>query len=986
MNTLFERRGKVQSVRGGRRRLVAFSSLAVMGLGMLVGPATADDTNAIRVERKFGVNQPLTFVEDEFIVVLTRDARRGATAGVDRSALPTVNVPGLQDVLDGQGVTRFARQFLTAKPRAVGSKYPDLTGHYSVQIDGGMDLDTAMAGFARHPGVDHVEKIGIHPIYACATGTPLTPNDTWYDNPPETFPYPQWDLWDTHGIDAELAWDAETGAGSVVVVAMDTGVRYFHRDLGGNDPPGPDDNVTNGNVWVNPFEIPGNGIDDEGNGYIDDVVGWDFVSNPSFCSAGEDCATADNDPRDHHGHGTHTAGTMAAISNNARGVAGIAGGFGNGTTGSPGNGSKIMCLRIGYSSIFGGSVRMDWAAQAMNYVAEMKSRGVNVAAINCSWGSSDSGGLSAAVDNLLANDVMVIHAAGNDNSNVTDFLGGKAGVMNVAATDQAGNRAGFSNYGSWVDLAAPGVEIISTYHNNADPAGDYVAIMDGTSMAAPHAAGVAALLESCDAGLSGPDKFNIMVNRTCPAGSPNIGGILNAKLALDATACGGECTSDPDCDDSNVCNGLETCDLGSGICQPGTVLNCDDGDACTADSCDPAAGCANDVISCDDADTCTTDSCDPGSGCANDPIVCDDDDACTADSCSDGNCVFDPIGCDDGDACTIDGCDPALGCVSTPINCDDADFCTVDSCDPASGCVSDPIVCDDGDACTADSCSGGSCVFDPIVCDDGDACTIDSCDPASGCVNTPISCDDGDSCTVDSCDPGSGCVNDPIVCDDADSCTADSCDPAGGCVFDPIVPCCGDGVCAGTPDEDCSICPDDCISGTSSGAICGNGLCEAGDGEDCVSCPEDCNGKQNGKPSGRFCCGDGDGQNPLPCSDGLCSTGGWSCTNTPSGGGTYCCGDFVCEGDEDYINCDIDCEAPFCGDGTCDPGEDRCACPGDCGPPPTTESSCFDGVDNDCDGFIDGDDPDCDCGLKGDPCSSGADCCSGACKRNGTCR
>ncbi len=820
MNTLFDRRGEVQAVRGGLGQLVAFGSLALMGLGMPAGPAAADDTKALRVERKFGVNQPLTFVEDEFIVVLTGNARRGATAGVDRSGLPTVNVPGLQDVLDGQGVTRFARQFPTAKPRAVGSKYPDLTGHYSVQIDGGMDLDAAMAGFARHPGVDHVEKIGIHPLHACATGTPLTPNDTWYDNPPQTFPYPQWDLWDTHGIDAELAWDVEPGAGSVVVVAMDTGVRYLHRDLGGNDPPGPDDNVTDGNIWVNPFEIPGNGIDDEGNGYIDDVVGWDFVSNPSFCSAGEDCATADNDPRDHHGHGTHTAGTMAAISNNARGVAGIAGGFGNGTTGSPGNGAKIMCLRIGYSSIFGGSVRMDWAAQAMNYVAEMKSRGVNIAAINCSWGSSDSGGLNAAVDNLLANDVMVIHAAGNDNSNVTDFLGGKAGVMNVAATDQAGNRAGFSNYGSWVDLAAPGVEIISTYHNNADPANDYVAIMDGTSMAAPHVAGVAALLESCDAGLSGPDKFNIMVNSTCPAGSPDIGGILSAKLALDATACGGGCTSDLECDDGNVCSGVETCDLGTGICRFGTVLDCDDGDACTADSCDPVEGCTNDAISCDDANPCTTDSC----------------------------------------------------------------------------------------------------------------------------------------------------------------------DPAGGCVYDPIVPCCGDGVCAGAPDEDCDFCPGDCISGTTSGAVCGNGLCEAGDGEDCVSCPEDCNGKQNAKPSGRFCCGDGDGQNPLDCSDGLCSTGGWSCTDTPSSSDSYCCGDLICEGDEDHINCDIDCEAPFCGDSTCDPGEDQCACPSDCGSPPATESSCSDGIDNDCDGFVDGDDPDCDCGLKGDSCSSGADCCSGACKRNGTCR
>jgi len=245
----------------------------------------------------------------------------------------------------------------------------------------------------------------------------------------------------------------------------------------------------------------------------------------------------------------------------------------------------------------------------------------------------------------------------------------------------------------------------------------------------------------------------------------------------------------------------------------------------------------------------------------------------------------------------------------------------------------------------------------------------------------------GPACTVPAdCDDG-------LWCNGAEDCIGGSCQagtdpcPGQGCdeVNDVCVPlvCDNDGTCES--GEDCNNCSNDCISGTTSGAVCGNSLCEAGNGEDCVSCPADCNGKQTGAPSGRYCCGDGDGVNPLPCSNPTCSTGGWSCTDTPSGGGTtYCCGDGTCEGAEDFSNC-YDCPAPFCGDLNCDPGEDQCDCPGDCGAPPSTETNCTDGVDNDCDGQTDGNDPDCACGAKGTSCSVDADCCSNKC-RGGACR
>jgi hypothetical protein len=126
---------------------------------------------------------------------------------------------------------------------------------------------------------------------------------------------------------------------------------------------------------------------------------------------------------------------------------------------------------------------------------------------------------------------------------------------------------------------------------------------------------------------------------------------------------------------------------------------------------------------------------------------------------------------------------------------------------------------------------------------------------------------------------------------------------------------CGNGICEA--GEDCNTCPSDCVGGTSSGAVCGNGICEAGNGEDCLSCAADCNGVTSGKPSNRFCCGDGDGQNPLACSDSACSTGGWSCTDILVAGGAFCCGDSSCDNGESCSNCALDCEEDleWCSDG-----------------------------------------------------------------------
>jgi hypothetical protein len=154
------------------------------------------------------------------------------------------------------------------------------------------------------------------------------------------------------------------------------------------------------------------------------------------------------------------------------------------------------------------------------------------------------------------------------------------------------------------------------------------------------------------------------------------------------------------------------------------------------------------------------------------------------------------------------------------------------------------------------------------------------------------------------------------------------------------------------------------VSGTGPGAVCGNGICEAGNGEDCLSCAADCNGTQRGRPSNRFCCGDGDGQNPVDCTDSRCTTGGFECTDVPVFPGSFCCGDSICDSGESCANCGLDCTL----------GSELCS----------------GGIDDDCDGFVDCDDPDCDadpdcvltCTPEGDPCSKDRDCCSGNCSNS----
>ncbi|MGB3493119.1 MAG: S8 family peptidase [Elainellaceae cyanobacterium] len=306
-------------------------------------------------------------------------------------------------------------------------------------------------------------------------------------------------------IDATEAWDISTGQ-DVVVAVIDSGVDYTHPDLAQN-------------MWVNTGETPNNGIDDDGNGFVDDYYGYDFAND-------------DSDPFDDDGHGTHVAGTIAAVGDNDIGVVGVA------------PNAKIMALKFLDASGFGETFD---AIQAIEYAILM---GADIS--NNSWGGSF---YSAALEDAIAaaNDAgqLFVTAAGNSSSNNNIFPSYPANydfdnVISVASTDANDELSWFSNVGSTsVDLAAPGSDIYSTI-----PGGGY-ASFNGTSMASPHVAGVAALLLAQNPDLTASEIKQKILDSVDPLdaldGLTASGGRLNAYNAL---VDGSSPSPDPDPDPS----------------------------------------------------------------------------------------------------------------------------------------------------------------------------------------------------------------------------------------------------------------------------------------------------------------------------------------------------------------------------------------------------------------------------------------------------
>ncbi len=438
-------------------------------------------------------------LDDQIVAAMDKNAAAAGLTGID-----------WLDQLGRQlRVKSLVQQFPLAVKRYYQGREIDLSGWFKVTFSDSIAGESASDLYARLPGVLAAQPIGIHSVDGL-------PNDGFFSQ--------QWHLKqaEDHDIDAPEAWDLFTGNPDIIVGVLDTGVRYYHKDLGGAAASYSIPQNSRGNMWINGVELAAidNGSDDDENGYIDDWIGWDFVTGVSGGAGyleidGEDYDIPDNDPSDFNGHGTHCAGNVSAITNNGYGTAAAAGGWGDGTLQITTNGVRVMALRIGYSMLFHGQeygfVQMDFAAQALYYAADNGAR-----IVSCSWGSSNTGGIGAAIDYFLSNGGLIFKSAGNSGSSSADYICGRgdANIISVAATDSFDLKASFSNYGNWVDISAPGVDIMSSYHYNSDPQNDYVAPISGTSMAAPIAASTAALIWSANPSLTTELVRQILFNNT----------------------------------------------------------------------------------------------------------------------------------------------------------------------------------------------------------------------------------------------------------------------------------------------------------------------------------------------------------------------------------------------------------------------------------------------------------------------------------------
>ena len=371
-------------------------------------------------------------------------ARSAPAAGTDYPAVPGRIIvkfrPDVQLARDRYGALHTGRAALdrllaspdvrTARPLVNRRDPKDSIGLgriYRLDLAPSADTAALIAALATDPSVEYAE-----PDYIARAAA--IPNDPLFPQ--------QWGL---TKINAPAAWDVVTGTQTVVIAIVDSGIDLTHPDLAGK-------------LWVNPGEIPGNGLDDDNNGYVDDVNGWNFVHGTNNISDG-------------NGHGTQVAGVAAAAADDGVGIAGLCWNC------------RIMPVRVMADS--GVSNYSDIAA-GVTYAADKGARVINLSL----GGYAYSNALRDAVNYAISKGAVVVGGAGNDNVATPFYPAAYENVIAVAATDADDHKATFSNYGTWVDLSAPGAVITTTFLG-----GDW-GPANGTSLSAPFVSGVAALVLS----------------------------------------------------------------------------------------------------------------------------------------------------------------------------------------------------------------------------------------------------------------------------------------------------------------------------------------------------------------------------------------------------------------------------------------------------------------------------------------------------------
>ncbi len=429
-----------------KKYLAALSTFVLIALTFPLHQNANSRGRYVSIERQ-GTGKP--YVANRMIVKF----RPEAEAAIDRGEMPELGA-----------ATRGARL------ESLNYRF-ERDGEYLVELDGSVSVEDAVSQARLNPSVEYAEPDYL--LYSDAM-----PNDSRFNE--------QWALFNDTKAGADIsairAWDLTTGSSEVVVAVVDTGVDLQHPDLAPN-------------AWTNPAEIPGNGVDDDNNGFVDDVNGWDFVNDrPNTFES----ATADF-------HGTHVSGIIGAVGNNGFGTSGVAWNV------------KLMSLKF----IGARTGSTSDAIKAIKYVTEQRRRGVNVRVINASWsGPGESESLFNAIKAAGDEGILFVAAASNggDDNRGDDidvdpqfpaaWSDRLDSVISVAAVDRNDEFPSFTNYGhSRVNVAAPGVGVLSTY-----PGGGYT-FLNGTSMATPHVSGIAALLWSFNPSFT-PSQVKERITRT----------------------------------------------------------------------------------------------------------------------------------------------------------------------------------------------------------------------------------------------------------------------------------------------------------------------------------------------------------------------------------------------------------------------------------------------------------------------------------------
>ena len=408
------------------------------------------------------------------LIVKTRQPIRFTQNNQQNSTAVSMQSKGIFDGLSVVSVQPIGGQKETNHLMQSSGQISNAVNLYHVQLTDS-DITQALDVLSAHPDVIYAQRNYIYE-------TCVVPNDTDYQAKQTQLSL----------LDVEAAWDVTQGSSNVIIAVIDTGVNVSHNDL-------------KNRIWTNSDDATFDDDDNDNNGYKDDKNGWDFVlSTPNM-----------TDP---NGHGTHVAGIAAAETNNNKGIAGVA------------YRASIMPLRAGNAE---GKFQSLHILQAIQYATN---NGAHI--VNMSFGGTiTDNAVEDAIKDALNKNVVLVAAAGNTRQNIDVFQikpASYAGVIAVSATDATGEFASeYSNFGSSIDVAAPGTAIYSTYTGGANT----YQTLTGTSMAAPHVAGLAALVKSMDMNLT-QDEVREIIKRsaTTKEGSRNSKqygyGVINARQAL----------------------------------------------------------------------------------------------------------------------------------------------------------------------------------------------------------------------------------------------------------------------------------------------------------------------------------------------------------------------------------------------------------------------------------------------------------------------